>query len=149
MVPFTWCVSPVTPWTGASAGSSRAPTVTVAVGTIRSTVRGGTLHTGADLLTDKQKDRLTDLFATEEHVQVQATWEIYQRMIAAYREPDRIKGPRADGQSDRVPQPRRPGCVERGHHPPADPEEARRRRAGILRAPRYIQRTDRGDQRTT
>jgi transposase len=51
-----------------------------------------TLHTGAGLLTDKQKDRLSDLFATEEHVQVQATWGIYQRMIAAYREPDRAKG---------------------------------------------------------
>jgi transposase len=51
-----------------------------------------TLHTGADLLTDKQKDRLSDLFATDEHVQVEATWGIYQRMIAAYREPDRAKG---------------------------------------------------------
>jgi len=51
-----------------------------------------TLHTGADLLTDKQTDRLTALFATEEHVQVEATWGIYQRMIAAYREPDRAKG---------------------------------------------------------
>jgi transposase len=51
-----------------------------------------TLHTGAGLLTDKQKDRLSDLFATDEHVQVEATWGIYQRMIAAYREPDRAKG---------------------------------------------------------
>jgi len=51
-----------------------------------------TLHTGAGLLTDKQKDRLAELFATEEHVQVEATWGIYQRMIAAYREPDRVKG---------------------------------------------------------
>jgi transposase len=51
-----------------------------------------TLHTGADLLTDKQKDRLTALFAVDEHVQVQATWGIYQRMIAAYREPDRTRG---------------------------------------------------------
>jgi transposase len=51
-----------------------------------------TLHTGADLLTDKQKDRLQALFATEEHVEVEATWGIYQRMIAAYREPDRTKG---------------------------------------------------------
>jgi transposase len=47
-----------------------------------------TLHTGADLLTDKQRDRLQALFATDEHVQVEATWGIYQRMIAAYREPD-------------------------------------------------------------
>src|SRR4051794_35499559 len=55
-----------------------------------------TLHTGAGLLTDKQKDRLADLFATEihgdAHVEVEATWGIYQRMIAAYREPDRAKG---------------------------------------------------------
>jgi transposase len=51
-----------------------------------------TLHTGAGLLTDKQKDRLQALFAVEEHVEVEATWGIYQRMIAAYREPDRNKG---------------------------------------------------------
>ena len=51
-----------------------------------------TLHTGADLLIDKQKDRLTDLFAIDGHVEVEATWGIYQRMIAAYREPDRARG---------------------------------------------------------
>lgn len=51
-----------------------------------------TLHTGADLLTDRQHQRLTALFAVEEHVQVEATWGIYQRMIGAYREPDRAKG---------------------------------------------------------
>jgi transposase len=51
-----------------------------------------TLHTGVGLLSDKQKDRLAALFEGDEHVQVQATWGIYQRMIAAYREPDRKKG---------------------------------------------------------
>jgi transposase len=51
-----------------------------------------TLHTGADLLTDKQKDRLHALFAVDEHVEVEATWGIYQRMIGAYREPDRARG---------------------------------------------------------
>jgi len=51
-----------------------------------------TLHTGADLLTDKQRDRLTALFAVDEHVEVEATWGIYQRMIAAYRHPDRKRG---------------------------------------------------------
>ncbi len=51
-----------------------------------------TLHTGAYLLTDKQKDRLRDLFAVDKHVEVEATWGIYQRMIEAYREPDRKKG---------------------------------------------------------
>ena len=51
-----------------------------------------TLHTGADLLTDKQRERLMALFTSDEHVQVEATWGIYQRMIAAYREPDARKG---------------------------------------------------------
>lgn len=51
-----------------------------------------TLHTGADLLTDKQQQRLTNLFADDAHVEVQATWGIYQRMIAAYREPDQTRG---------------------------------------------------------
>src|SRR4051795_9553501 len=53
-----------------------------------------TLHTGADLLTDKQKDRLVSLFAVDAHVEVEATWGIYQRMITAYREPDRKQGRR-------------------------------------------------------
>ena len=48
-----------------------------------------TLHTGLDLLTPRQKARLEALFAGDEHVEVEATWAIYQKMIAAYREPDR------------------------------------------------------------
>jgi transposase len=51
-----------------------------------------TLHTGADLLTDRQRQRLTALFAVDEHVQIEATWGIYQRMVTAYREPDRSRG---------------------------------------------------------
>lgn len=51
-----------------------------------------TLHTGVDLLTDKQNARLQALFASDAHVEVEATWTIYQRTVAAYREPDRTKG---------------------------------------------------------
>jgi len=51
-----------------------------------------TLHAGTDLLTDKQRLRLETLFARDKHVEVKATWAVYQRMIAAYREPDRAKG---------------------------------------------------------
>ena len=51
-----------------------------------------TLHTGADLLTDKQKTRLDTLFTNDAHVQLEATWHIYQRMIAAYRDTDRTVG---------------------------------------------------------
>ena len=50
-----------------------------------------TLHTGDDLLTDRQRERLDLLFSTDDHVEVEATWGIYQRMIAAYRDPDRTR----------------------------------------------------------
>jgi len=50
------------------------------------------LHTGADLLTDGQKARLHALFAVDEHVEVEATWAVYQQMITAYRQPDRAHG---------------------------------------------------------
>ena len=50
-----------------------------------------TLHTGASFLTEKQTARLDAVFAAEEHVEVEATWGIYQRIIAAYREPDRTR----------------------------------------------------------
>ncbi len=32
------------------------------------------------------------MFAVEAHVQVEATWGIYQRIVAAYRDPDRHAG---------------------------------------------------------
>ena len=51
-----------------------------------------TLHTGAGLLAGKQASRLRALFAGDEHVQVEATRGIYQRMIAAYRHEDRRQG---------------------------------------------------------
>jgi len=50
-----------------------------------------TLHTGDDLLTDRQRERLVLLFSTDDHVEVEATWGIYQRMITAYRDPDRTR----------------------------------------------------------
>lgn len=51
-----------------------------------------TLYTGADLLTDKQKARIEALFAVDAHVEVEATWGIYQSMIAAYRHLDPATG---------------------------------------------------------
>ncbi len=51
-----------------------------------------TLHTGADLLTPRQQARLDAVFTGDDHVQVEATWAVYQQLIAAYREPDRTTG---------------------------------------------------------
>ena len=51
-----------------------------------------TLLTGVDLLTDNQTARLEVLFADEQHVEVEATWGIYQRIVIAYRQPDKKLG---------------------------------------------------------
>jgi transposase len=51
-----------------------------------------TLHTGADLLTDRQRARIEALFADPEHIAVEATWGVYQAVIAAYRHPDAVQG---------------------------------------------------------
>ncbi|TDW78084.1 transposase [Kribbella pratensis] len=51
-----------------------------------------TLQTGTGLLTDKQIDRINAPFAEDAHVEVEATWGIYQRMVAAYRHEDRRQG---------------------------------------------------------
>ncbi len=105
-----------------------------------------TLHTGADLLTDKQKIRLDAVFGSEQHVEVEATWGMYQRIVAAYREPDKknqdddaVRGldhRRGSRRARRDPQ-------ARPHH-----EAARRRHPRVLRPPRHIERADRGHQRT-
>ena len=54
-----------------------------------------TLHTGADLVTDKQQRRLNALFADDRHVEVEATWGVYQAMITAYRTKARSDGKKA------------------------------------------------------
>ena len=102
-----------------------------------------------DLLTDKQIERLDALFAADDHVEVEVTWGVYQRMIAAYREPDRRRGRQLmatliDSLSHGVPA-ALTEVVTLGR----TLEQARRRRARLLRPARHLQRTNRGDQRPT
>jgi len=54
-----------------------------------------TLHTGVVLLTDTQWTRLSRLFASDDHVEVEIAWAVYQQMVDAYRHGDRIAGKRA------------------------------------------------------
>ena len=51
-----------------------------------------TLHTGASLLTARQHTRLDALFANDDHVEVEATWMVYQQLVTAYRETDPKQG---------------------------------------------------------
>ncbi|WP_092613847.1 ISL3 family transposase [Raineyella antarctica] len=50
------------------------------------------LRTSTGLLTDKQRARISAVFADDAHVEVEATWAVYQRIIAAYRQPSRAEG---------------------------------------------------------
>ncbi len=54
-----------------------------------------TLHTGLDLLTDKQQARLDALFSDDDHAAVEVTWGVYQNLVDAYRNPDRAAGRQA------------------------------------------------------
>lgn len=52
------------------------------------------LHTGQGLLTDRQVVRLQAVFACDAHVELEVTWGVYQRIVAAYRDRDRGAGKR-------------------------------------------------------
>ena len=51
-----------------------------------------TLRTRYPLLSGRQQARLTTVFADDNHLAVLVTWSIYQRIIAAYSQPDRRRG---------------------------------------------------------
>ncbi|BBX64773.1 hypothetical protein MSAS_39470 [Mycobacterium saskatchewanense] len=51
-----------------------------------------TLRTRFPLLTARQRTRLEAVFADDNHLPVQLTWGVYQRIIAAYSHPDRRRG---------------------------------------------------------
>jgi transposase len=69
-----------------------------------------TLRTRLPLLTSRQQSRLTTVFADEAHLAVLVTWSIYQRIIAAYSQPDRRRGQDHDDQDHR---PATPWCAHR------------------------------------
>ena len=106
-----------------------------------------TLHTGADLLTDAQAERLEALFADERHTAVQAAWGVYQRLIQAYRTEDPGLGKYLmqrliDSLRQAIPdgleevQALAKTLTERASDTP-----------GLLRPPPYLQRPHRSDQR--
>jgi transposase len=50
------------------------------------------LRTRLPLLSTRQQHRLTAVFADDAHLSVVLTWSVYQRIIAAYSQPDRRRG---------------------------------------------------------
>lgn len=51
-----------------------------------------TLLTGIDLVTEKQWARIRKAFTDDKHVEVEATWGVYQNLVAAYRDDDPAQG---------------------------------------------------------
>lgn len=81
----TSCGSPARLSTDAANASNKTCAATGAAAVTRCIRPAGPYAPGADLLTDKQATRLEDLFAGDDHVEVEATWGIYQRLVQAYR----------------------------------------------------------------
>ena len=50
------------------------------------------LHTRSCLLTPRQQHRILDLFASDCHIALEVTWSVYQSIIDAYRDPNKIRG---------------------------------------------------------
>src|SRR5699024_826409 len=44
-----------------------------------------TLRTGVDLFTPGQGSKLDRVFGSDQHVELEATWSVYQKVVAAYR----------------------------------------------------------------
>lgn len=57
------------------------------------------LHTGADVLTAKQNTRLDTNFVTEEHVEVETTYGIYERIVAAHGNPTKRRKSYMEGRN--------------------------------------------------
>ena len=50
------------------------------------------LHTRSCLLTPRQQHRILDLFTSDCHIALEVTWSVYQSIIDAYRDPNKIRG---------------------------------------------------------
>jgi transposase len=105
------------------------------------------LRTGAELLTDRQRTRLDAVFADDAHVQVEATWGIYQRIVAAYRNPDRVAAKTEMIAIITTISRGVPSALTELITLGRTPSPTGRRHARILRPARHQQRTNRGDQR--
>ena len=67
-------------------------TIGAGVPRIPCTRLAGCLRTRSCLLTPRQQHQLVDLFASDCHVALEVTWSVYQSIIDAYRDPNKIRG---------------------------------------------------------
>ena len=119
----TWSVWQVTRSTAAAVASSRNSTATAAAPATPLYRARRTLHTGSDRLTNKQSARLRALFATDDHVEVEATWShlpAHDRRLPRTRP---HQEPQPHGDTDHRRQYRSSSCAGGDHHAWPDAEE--------------------------
>ena len=80
---------PATRWTAAANACSKTPADTAAAAATRSTASAGCCAPATSCSTANTGHDSTPCSPTERHVEVEATWGIYQRIVAAYRNRDR------------------------------------------------------------
>ena len=91
-IPSTLCAWPVMLSMSVAGASGKNSTTGAGGPRIPCTRPAGCLHTRSCLLTPRQQHQLADLFSSEEHVALEATWSVYQNIIDAYRAPDTSAG---------------------------------------------------------
>ena len=75
------------------------------------------LLTRSCLLTPRQQHRILDLFASDCHVALEVTWSVYQNIIDAYRDPNKIRGKALmQAEIDRLSDAGTPKLPHRDHH---------------------------------
>lgn len=82
----------MTPSTSAGAGSSKNSTATAAALRTPCTGHGAPSTPEPTSSPPRQQARLDALFTGDDHVQLEATYGVYQQLVAAYRDPDRANG---------------------------------------------------------
>ena len=90
--PSTSCTWLATPWMSAADAFSKNFTTGAGVPRIPCTRLAGCLRTRSCLLTPRQQHQILDLFASDYHVALEVTWSVYQNIIDAYRDPNKIRG---------------------------------------------------------
>ena len=105
-------------------------------------------RTRLQLLSARQYTRLTSVLDADEHLAVKVAYVIYQKIIAAYADPNRRRGKTSDDRADRLDPPRRARRVGGDRPTRPYPMAPPRRHPGLLRPPR-LQRPHRSHQRTS
>ena len=91
-IPSVSCALPGMLSMSVAGASGKTFTTGAGVPRIPCTRLAGCLRTRSCLLTPRQQHQILVLFASDCHVALEVTWSVYQNIIDAYRDPNKIRG---------------------------------------------------------